>query len=114
MSDGAASELVSVDQYIEAMTDVIVRRFHPEQIILFGSQARNDADTRSDVDLLVIMPDDVDRRQTAIDISRAVGNIPVAKDIVVTTPAEIALRGHVIGTVLRPALREGRTLYSRS
>lgn len=104
----------TVDERIAQMTEVIVREFHPEQIILFGSQARRNADVRSDVDLLVVMPDDADRRRTAIAITQAVSDIPVAKDIVVTTPAEIAQRGHVVGSVLRPALREGRTLYSRS
>jgi predicted nucleotidyltransferase len=107
-------EPATVDECIAAMTSVIVEQFHPEQIILFGSQARRNADARSDVDLLVVMPDDVDRRRTAIAITQAVSDIPVAKDIVVTTPAEIAKRGHVVGSVLRPALREGRTLYSRS
>lgn len=104
----------TVDECIAVMTDIIVQQFHPEQIILFGSQARRNADARSDVDLLVVMPDDVDRRRTAIAMTQAVSDIPVAKDIVVTTPAEIAKRGHVVGSVLRPALREGRTLYSRS
>ena len=35
-------------------------------------------------------------------------------DIVVTTPDEIARRGHLIGTVLQPALAEGKVLYARS
>jgi uncharacterized protein len=38
----------------------------------------------------------------------------VCKDIVVTTPEEIARRGDLIGTVLRPALREGKVLYERN
>ena len=37
----------------------------------------------------------------------------MAKDVVVTTPDEIAAWGHLIGTVLEPALREGRVLYGR-
>ena len=41
-------------------------------------------------------------------------DLPVPKDIVVTTPEEIARRGDVVGTVLRPALREGKVLYERS
>jgi predicted nucleotidyltransferase len=34
------------------MTEIIVRRFQPEKIILFGSQARGDADDGSDTELL--------------------------------------------------------------
>jgi len=35
-------------------------------------------------------------------------------DIVLTTPQEIAQRGHLVGSVLRPALREGKVVYERS
>lgn len=34
----------------------IVERFHPDQIILFGSYANGTATPDSDVDLLVVMP----------------------------------------------------------
>jgi len=37
----------------------------------------------------------------------------VAKDIIVTTPEESGHRGRLVGTLLRPALREGKTLYAR-
>jgi hypothetical protein len=39
--------------------------------------------------------------------------MPVCKDIVVTTPDEIAQRGDVPGSVLRPALRDGKVLYEQ-
>ncbi len=39
--------------------------------------------------------------------------MPVGKDILITTPAEIAARGHLVGTILRPALREGKVLFAR-
>ena len=89
-------------------------QFQPERILLFGSRARGDAADWSDVDVLVVMPDGTDRRQAAIEMHIALGDLPAAKDIVVTTPAHIARRGHVIGTVLRPALREGTVLYERA
>jgi predicted nucleotidyltransferase len=34
----------------------LVEQFHPQRVILFGSQARGTADARSDADLLVICP----------------------------------------------------------
>ena len=60
------------------------------------------------------MPDGSDRREAAVEIGVTLGYLPVAKDIVVTTPGHIERCGHVIGTVLRPALREGRVLYERA
>jgi uncharacterized protein len=111
MSRVAVSAPISTGNCIQAMADLIVEHFQPERIILFGSQARGDTDRDSDVDLLVVMCGPVDRRETAAQIRRALRDVPVAKDIVVTWSDEIARRGHVIGTVLRPALREGKVLY---
>ena len=82
-------------------------------MILFGSQARERTRKWSDVDFLVVLPNGTDRHQAAVEIHRTLGDLPVAKDIVVTTPEEIVRRGHVVGGVLYAALREGKTMYER-
>lgn len=92
----------------------IVERFRPLRIILFGSRARGEAGPWSDLDLLVVLPEVVDKRQATVEIRRALGDLPVAKDVVVTTPAEIARRGQMVDSVLRAALREGKVVYERS
>ncbi len=92
----------------------IKRQFDPLRIILFGSWARGDARPDSDLDLLVILPEVENKRQAAIEILRALNGLPISKDVVVTTPEEIAARGNVIGLVLRPALREGKVIYERA
>ncbi|MBI2301850.1 MAG: nucleotidyltransferase domain-containing protein [Armatimonadetes bacterium] len=93
------------------MVERIVAEFAPLRIVLFGSQARGDTHSDSDVDLLVVMPDGSANWSTRVAIRRALSHFPVAKDIVVTTPEEIRRRGCLPGTVLQPALEEGRTLY---
>jgi predicted nucleotidyltransferase len=92
----------------------IAERFQPLRLILFGSRARGDARADSDIDLLVVLPAVTDNRRIAIDIRRALRDLPVGKDIVVTSPEEIERRGHLVGSILRPALREGRTIFERS
>ena len=104
---------MATNDLIADMTDRIARDFHPLRIILFGSHARGDATADSDVDLLVVLPEAPNKRQAAVEIRRALRAPPVSKDIVVTTPDEIARRGDLIGPVLRPALREGKMLYER-
>lgn len=99
---------------IQTMTDRIVQDFNPLRIILFGSHARGDAGPESDIDLLVVFPQVANKRLAAVAIRRTPADLPVCKDVVVTTPEEIARRGDLIGTVLRPALREGKVLYERS
>ncbi|MDE0425065.1 MAG: HEPN domain-containing protein [Candidatus Poribacteria bacterium] len=97
--------------FISIMTDRIVREFDPLQIILFGSQARGDADRGSDIDLLVVFAELTDKRKTAIDIGRALSDVPVAKDILVSTPEELARSRTRIGSVLRYAQQEGKILW---
>ena len=99
---------------LQLMTERIVAGFDPERVILFGSLARGDAGPHSDIDLLVVLSEVEDKRQTAIRIRQALADLPVAKDVFVTTPQEIHQRGHLVGSVLRPALREGKILYERS
>lgn len=105
---------MNTEDVVSTMVDRIVRRFQPSRVVLFGSWARGAGGPRSDVDLLVVMPDGTDRHKAAVEMHLALADLPAAKDIVVTTPAHIAQRGHVIGTVLRPALREGKVLFERA
>ena len=97
--------------FISIMTERIVREFDPLQIILFGSQARGDADRHSDIDLLVVFAELTDKRKTAIDIDRALADLPVAKDITVSTPEELERSRTRIGSVLRYAQQEGKVLW---
>jgi predicted nucleotidyltransferase len=98
---------------IDAMVRRIVDQFQPEQVILFGSHAREDAGPDSDVDLLVVMPVEGSKRAKQIEIRVALHSIPVPKDIIVSTPEEFAWRRHIIGTIEESAAREGKILYAR-
>ena len=99
------------NDFISIMTDRIVREFDPLQIILFGSQARGDADRDSDIDMLVVFAELTDKRKTAIDIGRALSDVPVAMDILVSTPEELERSRTRIGSVLRYAQQEGKVLW---
>ena len=99
------------DEFISIMTERIVRDFDPLQIILFGSQARGDADRQSDIDLLVVFSELTDKRKTALDILRSLADLPVAKDILVSTPEELERSRTRIGSVLRYAQQEGKVLW---
>ncbi len=101
-------------ELLPIMLDRIVRGFQPLRIILFGSQARDQADPASDIDLLVVLPEVANKRQVAVEIRRLLADLPVGKDILVTTQEEITRRGDWIGGVLRPAVREGKVLYERN
>jgi uncharacterized protein len=104
-----------LDEWLPDVVERIVERFDPLRVILFGSLARGEMGYDSDIDLLVVFPEvkREDKRQHTVDIRVALADVPVPIDIVVTDPDEIRRRGHLVGPILRPALREGKTLYER-
>ncbi len=99
--------------YLAVAIERIAQLFNPDRIILFGSYARGDAQPGSDLDLLIVLPSIENKRRSAVQIGEALSDLPISKDIVVTTTEEISTRGNVIGSVLRPALREGIPVYER-
>ena len=106
----------TLEEWLPAVVGRVVERFDPLRVILFGSLARGEADYDSDVDLLVVF-DRVElenKRELTGEIRRAIAEVPVPVDVVVTDVDEIERQGHIVGTVLRPALREGRVVYERS
>ncbi|MHC4519961.1 MAG: nucleotidyltransferase domain-containing protein, partial [Planctomycetota bacterium] len=64
---------------IDAIRHRLVNAFHPDKIILFGSQARGTADDRSDVDLLVVCPVTEDRRALTLAMDRALWGLRLAR-----------------------------------
>ncbi|MBI4383541.1 MAG: nucleotidyltransferase domain-containing protein [Nitrospinae bacterium] len=99
---------------IDKMVARIVKRFHPERIILFGSYARGDAGPDSDVDLLVVMPVEGSKREQAVKIRVELHDLRISKDIIVSTPEEFAWRKEVVGTIEYPAVHEGKELYVKA
>ncbi|KIH75705.1 Nucleotidyltransferase domain-containing protein [Geoalkalibacter ferrihydriticus] len=98
---------------LQAAVRKLTTKFDPERIILFGSQARGDADLHSDVDLLVITPIRGNRRAMMVAMDRELRGSGFARDIVILTPDEFERDKTIPGTVARPAWREGTILYAR-
>ena len=104
---------MTTQQSIEIAVKRLAEKFSPERIILFGSQARGTADSRSDADLLVIMPVYGNRREMMVAMDRALRGIDIARDIVILTIEEFERDKEIPGTIARPAWLEGKTLYVR-
>jgi uncharacterized protein len=95
------------------MAERIVKKFQPEKIILFVSHTRGEAGQDSDVDLLVVVPVSGSKREKAIEVAVTLHDIPVAKDIIVSTPDDLQWRKEIIGTIEPPAALEGKLLFER-
>lgn len=124
LSGGAVSRrtIMSMTSAIVALApsptllDDLVRRIRtviePKRIILFGSAARGTMGPDSDLDVLVIVADGTHRLRTSQAIYRALAGFAHPKDIVVVTEDDVTQDARKLGTVITPALEEGRELYA--
>jgi len=101
----------------EATLPEVVRRlvaaYQPERIYLFGSMARGDAGPDSDLDLLVVVPDDAsqERRSSKLAYS-ALRGTGIAADVLVCTHRYFEERLHLKASLPSTVLREGKLLHA--
>ena len=98
-------------QIIQEVTRRIVRVAKPSRLLLFGSALSGHMTKDSDLDILVVVQGPVHRRRMAQEIYRSLRGVGVAVDVVVATEEDIRNYGRSAGTILKPALREGRVIY---
>lgn len=96
---------------IDDLVRQIVEIIRPRRIILFGSAARGEMGPSSDLDILVVVPDGVHRRQTVQTLYRRLPAVGTGKDIIVVWESDIREYGDNPSLVLYPALREGKEVY---
>lgn len=102
----------SLEAIIDKAIARIVSTVHPRQIVLFGSTARDQLGPHSDLDLLVVVPSGVHRRKTAQQIYRHLIGVDFPIDVVVVTQEDVEEFKDHAGTVIQPALAEGRIVYA--
>jgi predicted nucleotidyltransferase len=101
------------DDFLQEVVRRILAVGSPYQVVLFGSRARGDARSDSDLDLLIIEDSDLPRYKRSARYLRALVGLFPAKDVVVWTPAEVQEWATVPHAFITTALREGKTLYAR-
>ena len=102
---------------VVALTDIqdfvanLAREFLPEKVILFGSYAAGNARAESDIDLLVVMPEEVSGVRVAADIiTRLKPVLPV--ELVVRSSRQIRERLALNDFFLREIMTKGKELYA--
>jgi len=111
-SDNDPHRCTSMPSLVREAVERIVEQVHPLRIILFGSMARGEQGPARDVDLLVVVPEGVHKRQTAQMLYRHLRGLPVPVDILVTCEADLDRQKDNPGLIYRTILQEGRELYA--
>ncbi|MFH1320927.1 MAG: nucleotidyltransferase domain-containing protein [Bacteroidota bacterium] len=96
------------------MIDRIRKVAEPEKIILFGSYAYGVPNTKSDIDILVIMKSDLPRYKRSIPISSALSKIMLLMDIVVYTPQEVEEWSEVPMAFITSIIKNGKVIYEKN
>ena len=113
----AATPTPVTAELIEAMVQTIIGAVDPEQVILFGSRARGDEQSNSDVDLIVIEAEPFgpgrSRHRELAKLYRALAAFLVPADVLVYSRDEVAYWRDSLNHVLARGLREGRVMYER-
>jgi uncharacterized protein len=106
--DGADVPMAVIRRYARE----IANRFHPQQIVLFGSYAYGTPHAGSDVDILVVMPARNELAQ-AWKIDRALArNFSV--HLIVRTPKNMEWRLREGDWFLREIVARGKVLYEKT
>lgn len=80
------------------------------KVILFGSRARGEGRSDSDLDLLVIEPKLKSRRTEFVRLREALGDLGVPVDLMVLSAEYANQRAQVRGSMVNEALSRGRVL----
>jgi len=103
-----------IQDALDEMTRRIVKRFHPDKIILFGSYVAGTPTADSDLDILIVMPVEGSRRSKANEIDLTLADRVVPMDLIVVTPEQYDRQKDMIGTIVREAVRDGKVIYERA
>lgn len=102
---------MTAHEAIETAVQRLVAAAKPKKVILFGSHAEGRATSESDLDLLVIEREVASKRSEMVRLRKAIGSVGLPVDVLVYSEAEVADWGHLPGTALYWALKEGKVLY---
>ncbi len=100
------------DIQIQEAANRIVAALKPKKVILFGSYARGDATEHSDLDLLVVAPENYTKKMDAVIKGYdAVQYLDIPVDVLVYSNESYAKKSNWCSNPAYWASREGKILY---
>lgn len=88
-----------------------LKRYNPEQIIVFGSYARGEADERSDLDVVIIKQTEKRFLDRLIEAARCLDNDLGKVDVFVYTREEFEEMRQRGNPFIEKVVTEGRVIY---
>jgi predicted nucleotidyltransferase len=88
MTPAAEQRGLRLEQELHRMTEILIRDYQPEKLILFGSVAQGDIHEWSDLDLVVIKKTEKPLLERTEEVLRLI-RPKVGLDVLVYTPEEV-------------------------
>lgn len=103
----------SKQEVIEEIKRRLIDSYRPVRIYLFGSEARGEAGPDSDLDFLVVVPDDTPAsRLRPAALAQVLSGIGTAADVIPWSQSDFEGRAaYVKASLPATVVREGRLLY---
>jgi uncharacterized protein len=108
------AEVAEIPPFLRRPLARLVRAFAPNQVVLFGSHAKETAEPGSDVDLLVVTELDGDRTIPLRRARQLVASSFPPVDVVLCTPEEVEGAATAASPFLASVLESGVVLYRGS
>lgn len=103
----------TLEKELKRIVDIIITRYSPEKIILFGSLAENKVHEWSDIDL-VIIKETKERFIERLHKVRLMTHPKAGVDFIVYTPEELQdMRRQKRRFLIKEVLEKGEVLYAR-
>lgn len=105
-----SSELARIAMEV---TERIVKRIHPEKVILFGSAARGEANEQSDLDLFIVAQTDKPYPARMSPVHRVIDEMrcPCSVESIIYTPKEFKRAQDKGSLFVHEVLTTGKILY---
>jgi len=101
----------SIDQAVKSL----VQALNPSQVYLFGSCATGKFTEGSDIDLLVVVPDEAGNKLANTKRAYQVtSDLAYPKDIIVDCESVFLKRSKWVSSIEREVLKTGKLVYGRS
>ena len=110
----AAQRKEALEEELRRIIAILVEKYQPEKMVLFGSLATGSINEWTDIDLLIIKETGKRPLDRALEAYSLLGNYREPMDIIVYTPAEVELLLEEGSFFVSEVLTDGKVLYEKA